>query len=354
MATVAKFQDMNKKAAGGARQKTASRSKKAVAQVLVASAHKREASIASIDAVVNKIHAAFTKKGARFSVAKVRQLIKSMDVMQASIRKASTTANAHMRVALHRTMPTTKLANQIENLSALSTKLALLQTTAKASLAEDLNEDDLLQVDENGYLVDNTEDATDELPEGTVTGDEVDPLAEEVPVEDPTLAEGEDDIDPNAVPAEEVPVEDQPVAAKATKKAAKPATKKAAAPAAAPAAQVAEGEEDEIPEDGIVDETDIDPELTDPTAAEDDGDDELLQQLQGEGDELGLELPDSGIDDVVADEILDDGIPTDEDEAEQPVVSSAKAKLLRSAGRKNNTASDESATLKSLMAELMA
>lgn len=136
-------------------------SRKHAASVLVATVAKRESVIASIEAAANKVNAAFTDKSKKFSRAALKNLAATLAKMDKAAALHAQTAMAHTRVALAHAMPTSKLVAHYEGLTALRAKLAMLQAVAESTLDDGAGSDEtLLQVDENGYLVDTADDVT--------------------------------------------------------------------------------------------------------------------------------------------------------------------------------------------------
>lgn len=369
---------LHQMAARGGQQQAAARpavaSRQQVASVLVTAIKQRSTTIASLDAAANKVFAAFTAKDKKFSrqsLAKVRGTLAKMEV---AAGKLYDSAVAHTRVALARSMPTSKLIAQAADLASLKAKISSLKATADVTLDGVEDENFLLQVDENGYLVDAPNTSAQEVPEVTDPADGTAAVAEVIDSNGETIpgtaatAAGEggepsvtdeapvaddlgDDLD-LGLSLDDAPVEDGTAAvAEVTD------SNGETIPGVASRAtrrQAAEGD-DVVVEDDVTDpaagEGD---DVVDPATAADDC-------LGADDGDLDLDLPDLGIDDIVGDEILTDpAAPAEELSEPAPAAAraTARAALRATASRTPAACSAAAAStsadpLSQMMAELI-
>lgn len=177
-------------------------SRERVASVLVTAVNARAKHIAALDAAANKIYSAFAAADRKFARTQVAKVHGHIATMIASADKLITASHGHTRLALARSMPTGKLVAQYEASSALRAKLAMLSAVAETTLNEaPVDETSLLQVDENGYLVDETTPAPD-VPEVIEAADLAIPGLDDEPAADPTAAAG--DVIPTVTPGGDV------------------------------------------------------------------------------------------------------------------------------------------------------
>ena len=269
--------------------RAAKASRQQVASSLIGGLKKRAATIAKLDKAANQIYAAFTAKNRTFGRAKVAQLKQTLAKMERSVARLALSTDCNTRVALARAMPTSKLVAQAADVATLRAKLASLRAVADVTLDGVDDENALLQVDENGYLVQPPVDGQD-----GVVPEVVDPTqqtaADETTVADPDALVQDfdqaytDETGPEAIPA---------------------------VPATAGRRRRA-------------DDTTSDP-AVDPAALPTDDD-----------DGLNVDLQNLGIDDTISDDILTDpDDPALDDPAAQPAAVTARSRgaMLRSASR---------------------
>lgn len=167
---VQKISDLNQRSAVA---RKASMSRAAVVSKLASKAKKRKAAIARMDGIANRLVAAFKDPARKFTRAQLGTVATTLAAMQRHVAVARQSALRHIHTAI-RTDVATKLLNaQVEDLSILASKVAVLSTVVSASL-KSAEGDDLLQIDENGYVVDDGLKPVDDLPEGATNQAEED------------------------------------------------------------------------------------------------------------------------------------------------------------------------------------
>jgi uncharacterized protein YaiI (UPF0178 family) len=139
--------------------------------------------IVQADEIINKVFAAFDNTSKTFTAEQVRKVRASLSEVKDVVSARLGYCKRAYAKGLRMDLDVTRVANQMEDLSALQAKTEVLQTVADASL-----DSELMAIDEIGNLVaeeDEEEVPVEEIPE------------EEAPVED--------------LPAEDVPDEVVPV-----------------------------------------------------------------------------------------------------------------------------------------------
>jgi len=215
--------------------KTAKRSpklsKRSVATSKIASNAKVIAQrIGSVDGSVKKIYASFSDPKAQFTAAKVREVVSACDRMDRTLATDIEATKVALKVCVASNIPCARLVDQMASLHTLRGNLACIVAQAEASIAEEDMEDDIINLDETGYVVDDetsedeeiqdqvdeavedavdeqiddaVEDAVDDVPVDTEVPDEDTdvPVDTEVPDETPSDDELEDDA---SVASEEI------------------------------------------------------------------------------------------------------------------------------------------------------
>lgn len=143
-------------------QRTAAVQKVATSK-LVAAAKQRAETIASLDATANKLSKAFNSNR-QFTADQVKKVRASLDVMAAQLATEAKASLGHLNTALRLNIATGKIVAQAEDIAALQGKVAILRQVAASTLAGDDEGDDLVQIDDSGYVVDDSTDVLDELP----------------------------------------------------------------------------------------------------------------------------------------------------------------------------------------------
>lgn len=362
-------------------------SRTAAVSRLLTSTRARAASLAKLDASVNAVFAKFADKAASFTAEQLGGFTAALREARAGVNAERQAALSDLHLAIRQGIPNAKIAAQYDDLTAVSAKIAALLVQACATSAEgDVPAEQLLtEIDSNGYVVDEDTTVVDPLP----SGDEDQSLATTASV---TAGEGADTNGGEAAnggesgdgaeypaQAQEITTPEQAVTAAVTAGEGADTNGGEAAnggesgdgaeyPAQAqeittPEQAVTASTEDEnieaaiagdveLPEGAdLVDETEV-------VGGDDENEDVLPDSFVSE-----LDLPDSGIDQVLADEILDPEQYLDEveDEEGDEVAASAVAsrgghvarqRRLASASRTNPRASDEG-VLASLGADIL-
>ena len=280
-------------------------SKVAQAKRVVAHVKNMQAALNSVDTTVEKVHKAFQDVKATYTKSQVNKVISACIKMNNTLSSYVKASYNGLKVAVHMGLPTGKIATQIEDMMVLKGKIAILQAQAAASIGylADIDED-IVQMDETGYAVDNA--------------DPVENIVPDEPMTDETAGVEEEPIDPALI---------NPSASR-------------------------RGEE--IPEDFT--------EVTDDQNEEVTGEDDEFVD-----DESNTDLPELAFDDnndtedIISNEILApedmQALGCDDEEMENTAPVSAQARKLASSrstnGRIAANSGSEDALLKSLAAELL-
>lgn len=342
------------------RQHTASRA--VVAKSLVAQTKSTTAAIAKLDKVANRIHEAFDGEQT-FTTAQAESLVASLSKMAKQIDVALAGAYRSAKQATAMELPSKTICAQVEDLSTLRGKVALLHAQVTASIE---SEEELLQIDENGFVVEEEEDLAEE-----VSNEIADPEEEEaVEVEAPELEEAEeaeeveevveevseeiiDEVEEAEEASEEIVEETEELAEEAEEIVEEAVEEVDLDSEDAVAEAIAEelGEEDLVEED-LVEELEVSSE-EDPTEEVDMEVEEVEEELFEEASEDDfvdeLDLPESGIDELLEEEILSEDAPLDLDDEVQTSSASIQSRRLASAtatsGGKAGSAEDALASL---------
>lgn len=303
----------NIKEVKAAMRKKAKISKQAMAKKVVANVKSNSQYISKTEETANKLYGVFETQSKIFGESELKTVSASLIKIKGCVNKRYAKTLNDLKTAIALNLPNSKLISQIEDLTGLHSKLAMLKVQAEASLAED---DDTLEVDSTGFVIETAEEVASE-DEGINANEDIvseDTIAEETTAEE-TVAE---DIVSEDIAAEDTIAEET----------------------------VAEGED-------ILNEAE-DVENLDELTEENEEDLVVEDEEIGEETEIeDIELEDEGIDDFVTNEILTDeemGVLEEEPEnEEEEITSSIKAKKLKTAKKiKNNTDTAEDGMLSQL------
>ena len=153
--------------------------------------------IVQADEIINKVFAAFDNTSKTFTAEQVRKVRASLSEVKDVVSARLGYCKRAYAKGLRMDLDVTRVANQMEDLSALQAKTEVLQTVADASL-----DSELIAIDEIGNLV--AEEDEEEAPVEEIPVEET--PVEETPVEEipEEGAVGEED------PIEDLPAEDVP------------------------------------------------------------------------------------------------------------------------------------------------
>lgn len=350
-------------------QATASHRTATVSRLVTAS-RTRAAAIAQLDGQVNAVYAKFADKTASFSLPQLNKITAALVSARQAVAAERRSALRDLHLSVRANVPNTRIAAQYEDLSAVSAKIAALLVTANASMpeSEEPSEHDITTIDANGYVVEDNMQVTPEDDQTVARQAFEDPNAQtvnqqragdpnaepgavtpangEVPASAVTGARKADmSSDPNAEPGAPTPANADGVgdgaeypaqpAAVDSPESAVTATEGNEYPADAELIDTPEGAvtaSDDGDEDDVTFGDDhVEPDADDQGGPSDnDGDNAVASEDEGFGAEL--DLPDSGIDDILQNEILDDGDDAesflndaDDDTSTQQQVSAAVA-----------------------------
>lgn len=156
--------------------------------------------IVQADEIINKVFAAFDNTSKTFTAEQVRKVRASLSEVKDVVSARLGYCKRAYAKGLRMDLDVTRVANQMEDLSALQAKTEVLQTVADASL-----DSELMAIDEIGNLVaeeDEEEVPVEEIPEEEAPVEEI-PEEGAVGEEDPI-----EDLPAEDVPDEVVPVEE--------------------------------------------------------------------------------------------------------------------------------------------------
>lgn len=291
-------------------------SKVARAKSVVAHVRTVQANLVSVDNTVNKVHAAFQNPKSSYTSTQIKKVLVALGKMNKTLTAYVNKSYQGLKIAVDMGLPNDKIASQIEDIMALKAKIAILRAQAAASvgLVADDSDEDIVQLDETGYAVDDFDPAEDVVPDEPMTDDEITSKKAD---------EGE------IIPAEgDQPTDQKLVNPTAGRKKAEDVV-----------------EEDETPVDELNKEVP-------------DGDEEVA----GEDNEMpGIEFDDNGMDEILGQEILNQDemneMGCDEDDEMEQSASIQARKLASSrtikGGRVAADSAGEADILKDIAAELL-
>lgn len=287
---------------------------------LKASTDKMAAAITAAEKTANSVFVAFNTPTKPLTAQRVAAIATNLNKMHAGLGKAYRQAAKNLALSIAMETPTARALGQMEAVASLKNKVASLIVQAKASVvaSEDELPEDVLPVDESGYVVEEQEPASDDLnAPGVIPEEEV--TAAVPPTSDPSSVQDAQEGQVNA--ADEAPEGNEEV------------------PTGAPAAAAEGGDDLELSDDDAAFEV--------PNVAP--------EELTADN----LDLPEDGLDEVTAALLLaadeapegNDSVPTG---APQTAVRAQARDLRRRTAASTATASigSEDAALKSMMAEL--
>jgi len=130
------------------------------AKLLVSSVRNLDGEITKTDKTVNSVYASFSDTNKSFTESQVKKAVVAFAKMDQTLSKFFKKSYANLKTALSNDLPTDRITAQLEDISGLRAKIAILRGLAAASLGfegadedEELNED-LVEIDEAGYEVD--------------------------------------------------------------------------------------------------------------------------------------------------------------------------------------------------------
>lgn len=106
-------------------------------------------SIAKFNSSYNKLEASFNNPKSVFDPKKLAKCVKALDKQMEYFQNKLSCQEQAFRKALAMNVPTKAIEDSVRKLSTLISKVALLKAVAETSLSSE----DLLEIDENGYLV---------------------------------------------------------------------------------------------------------------------------------------------------------------------------------------------------------
>ena len=330
---------------------------------IVASVKRIAETIDTVDATVNRIHKAFNEPNATFSKEQVEKIMLSCRKMNASLSNDLNETYQNLKVAIHEGLPNDTIAEQIEALSALRAKLAIVRAHAAGSLGlvkAEGEEEDFVELDENGMVVDDF-DPVDEMVEP-------EPMVEEEAAEETASSmieegEGEGSGAPSQIEEGEVDVtpevtEHQTEGAEASDETAsdETASDETASDEIVSDETASEIEGAEASEE-TASETQADETASDETASETVAEDDDMEDMMEEEEEMMEEAPmievDDAIDDVVMEELMEEPMMMDEDEMEEEVEASLQAKKIATASKTSGGKSPKNDPLEQMIKEEM-
>lgn len=188
---VKSFSDLRKKKA--TRKK---HSRKLLAASMANGQRKLAANITSIEPSVNKVFMAFSDPKRQFTISQVKKIRASLLRFDNYLGTSQKTLTKVYREALSADFPVDRIAEHTEAVGLLRSKISMLKAQADESL---------LEIDENGFVMDEEETVPEEL-EMAVEGEDAEAVTNVVPVtnEDAEFNEGdgEDDFNEGAEGAE--------------------------------------------------------------------------------------------------------------------------------------------------------
>jgi pentapeptide MXKDX repeat protein len=345
----------NIKEVKAAMKKRAKMSKQVMAKKVVANVKSNSQYIDKTEKTANRLYGIFETSSKTFGESELKAVSASLTKMNECVNKRYAKAINDLKIAIALNLPNSKLISQIEDLTGLHSKLAMLKVQADASLAED---NEILAIDSTGFVIDTAE----EQASGEMVAEEID-ATEDIAVEDTASEEtvAEDAVAEDAV-AEDAVAEDA-------------VAEETVAEDAVAEETVAEDAvaEDTLAEDTLAEDTLAEDTLAEDTEEEDvgegsvEGQDEVLIEDEEEVEDLNelteeneedslideedigegtdiedIELEDENIDEFVTNEILNEdemGVLEEEPEnEEEEVTSSIKAKKLKTAKKIKNGA----------------
>lgn len=187
-------------------KRVATQKKIARLQKVAASTATIATNIATVEATANKTYSAFNHTSKKLTAAQVQASVAPLTKMHQALGKNVKVAQRNLALAIQASAPTTKCLAQLESLASLRSKVAALIIQAKASLAAEEDElgDDLIPVDEEGYVVEQQTPAEEEVATPAAAAEEI-PVEEVAPV---TVPQEEEELTTTAQTAEELELDD--------------------------------------------------------------------------------------------------------------------------------------------------
>lgn len=138
-----------------AREQRTAASKLAKVRVIKASSDKMATAIVAAEKTSNAVYAAFDNTAKPMTTAKVAAVAANLKTLYAGLGKAYKQASKNLAASIAMNVPAAKVLAQMESLAILRNKVASLHVQAVASLAadEDSLPEEILPVDEQGYVV---------------------------------------------------------------------------------------------------------------------------------------------------------------------------------------------------------
>ena len=137
------------------------------AKSLVASVKGIASELGQTNSVVDKVYVSFSDEKKQFSASQVKKAILAFSKMDRSLTNMFKSSYSNLKTAISNGLPAERISSQLEDLSALRAKLAILRAQAAASVGLEGDEltEDLVEIDEAGYEVEPEELDTNAVSE---------------------------------------------------------------------------------------------------------------------------------------------------------------------------------------------
>lgn len=178
------------------------------ASKIAAATAARTTFIAETDSIANRLARAFKKK--TFTAAEVKKIISVTASLRTKAAQHQEAALSHLNTAIRTATNNTTIVAQIDDLAMIRAKLASLNVIATATLADDESGDDLVQIDDSGFVIPDDDSVVDNLP------DTSEPTAARArgaasDYDDNSNSTSESDVEPVGTPGENTVVTQTPV-----------------------------------------------------------------------------------------------------------------------------------------------
>jgi hypothetical protein len=167
------------------------------AKFLVASVKGIASELKQTNSVVDKVYVSFSNEKKQFSATQIKKAILAFSKMDRSLIGMFKRSYSNLKMAVSKGLPTERISSQLEDLSSLRAKLAILRAQAAASVGlegEELDED-LVEIDEAGYEVGSEDLDTEVVSEDLTDGEETVEKTGEETVEETVEETGEETVE---------------------------------------------------------------------------------------------------------------------------------------------------------------
>jgi hypothetical protein len=123
------------------------------AKILLASVKNIASELEKTNSVVDKVFNSFSDDKKQFSRSQVKRSILAFSKMDQSLLNMFKNSYSNLKLAVSKELPTERISSQIEDLSALRAKLAILRAQAAASVGLEGLDEAMVEIDEAGYEV---------------------------------------------------------------------------------------------------------------------------------------------------------------------------------------------------------